>query len=94
MIELLLNNNELVLDDAESLSYFISPLFVATMYGRDDALRLLLRKGLPPNQNFKSTEWTSLMISALTGTNNRCHKYIYFTFYITLYVICRAQKFY
>lgn len=74
MIELLLNKSELVLDDAENLSYFISPLFVATMYGRDDALRLLLRKGLPPNQNFKSTEWTSLMISALTGI---LLKYVY-----------------
>ena len=67
MVDLLLSNSELVLDDAESISYFISPLVVSTMYGRDDALRLLLRQGVPPNQSFKSTEWTSLMVSALTG---------------------------
>ena len=67
MVDLLLSNSDLVLDDAECISYFISPLVVSTMYGRDDSLRMLLRHGVPPNQRFKSTEWTSLMISALTG---------------------------
>ena len=67
MVELLLSHPELVLDDADSISCFISPLVVATMYGRDDALRQLLRQGIPPNQSFRSTEWTSLMIAALTG---------------------------
>jgi len=63
MVDLLLNNSDLVLDDGESISSFISPLVVSTMYGRDDALK----HGVPPNQSFKSTEWTSLMVSALTG---------------------------
>ena len=71
MVDLILNNSDLVLDNAESISHFISPLVVSTMYGRDDALRLLLKHGVPPNQSVKSTEWTSLMVSALTGRKVR-----------------------
>ncbi|XP_076808592.1 ankyrin repeat and SAM domain-containing protein 6-like [Clavelina lepadiformis] len=67
LVDFLLGNNEIVLDDAENVTYFTSPLAVATMYGRDDALRSLLRLGVPADQNFKYTEWTPLMIAALTG---------------------------
>uniref|UniRef100_H2ZH16 Uncharacterized protein n=1 Tax=Ciona savignyi TaxID=51511 RepID=H2ZH16_CIOSA len=66
LIELFMNHDVLV-DDSESVPYFASPLAVATMQGRDDNLRRLLKKGIPPDQCFKFTNWTPLMIAALTG---------------------------
>nr|XP_018666877.1 ankyrin repeat and SAM domain-containing protein 6-like isoform X2 [Ciona intestinalis] len=66
MIELFMNHDVLA-DDSESVPYFTSPLAVATMQGRDDNLKKLLKKGIPPDQYFKFTDWTPLMIAALTG---------------------------
>ena len=70
---MLLAHDQMVIDDQNSISNFTYPLAVATYYGRDDCLRSLLRKGAPPDQSFKHTGWTPLMIAALTGG----HKSIY-----------------
>ena len=62
-----MRNDGVVIDDELSVSYFTTPLAIATLHGRDAFLRTLLRKGVPPDQNFKHTQWTPLMIAALTG---------------------------
>lgn len=67
VVDILMGNDGVVIDDELSVSYFTTPLAIATLHGRDAFLRTLLRKGVPPDQNFKHTQWTPLMIAALTG---------------------------
>lgn len=66
VVELLLEQN-LVIDDAESVDYFCSPIMVATLHGRDELLRKLLIRGVPSDQVHKHTGWTPIMVSAMTG---------------------------
>lgn len=66
MVDLLLSN-DFTIDEMDQVSYYSTPLAVATLHGKDDLLRTLIKKGTPPDQRFKSTGWTPLMIAALTG---------------------------
>nr|CAB3221840.1 ankyrin repeat and SAM domain-containing protein 6-like [Phallusia mammillata] len=66
MVDLLLSNGFAV-DESDKVSHYSTPLAVATLHGKDDLLRTLLKKGIPPDQHFKFTGWTPLMIAAITG---------------------------
>lgn len=66
VVEILLENH-FSINCAESTQFFTTPLMVATLDGRDDLLRTLLRWGVPADQRHNATGWTALMVTAMTG---------------------------
>ncbi|XP_039274562.2 ankyrin repeat and SAM domain-containing protein 6-like [Styela clava] len=66
VVEILLENHFTV-DCVENTLHFATPLMVATLGGRDDLLRTLLRWGVPADQRHIATGWTALMVTAMTG---------------------------
>lgn len=66
VVEVLLENGASI-DCKETSQNFVTPLMVAARDGRDDVLRTLLRRSVPPDQRHCSTGWTPLMVTAMTG---------------------------